>query len=108
MKVEILLKGVLGEPLIVDATLVIVRLNDTTPVLTVGREALALSQGDVAAVAGDFGPDGVVRASHALDPDFNPTLRAFGIERTVICDRLVLPQPPPGAQIIRGPDLTRK
>ena len=58
---------------------------------------------DIAAAAGNFGPEGVVRASHALEPDFNATLRAFGINRTVICDELVLPKPPPGAQLIRAP-----
>jgi hypothetical protein len=62
-----------------------------------------MRRGEIAAVAGDFGPAGIVRASHALDPDFNATLRSFGIDRMVICDRLVLPQPPPGAQIIRAP-----
>ena len=103
MILEILLKGVTGEPLVVDATMVLVRLGDTNPVLVVGDEALALRQGDIAAAAGDFGPDGVVRASHALDPDFNATLRAFGVNRQVICDQLVLPQPPPGAKIIRAP-----
>ena len=103
MILEILPKGVMGDPIVIEAAMVTVRLDDTNPVLVVGQEALALRQGDIAAAAGDFGPDGVVRASHALEPDFNATLRAFGIDRSVICDKLVLPQPPPGARIIRAP-----
>ncbi len=105
MKVEILAKGVAGgKPIVLDATLVVVRMDDATPVLVVGERASALNAGQPVAVAGDFGPDGVVRASHALDDDFNATLQALGINRMVVCDRLVMPPPPPGAQLIRGPD----
>lgn len=104
MRVELLLKGVGGEPLVVDATMVVVRLDDTTPILAVGERALRLKPGEPAAVAGAVGGDGIVRASHALDEDFNATLRALGINRTVICDKLVLPPPPPGARLVRGPE----
>ena len=89
MLVEILPRGIGGgEPLVLEATLVIVRWPDGTPMC----------------VAGAYGPDGVVRASHCKDKDFNETLRKLGIDRTVICDELVLPPPPTGARLIRGPE----
>lgn len=104
MKVEILAEGVAGgKPLVLNATLIVVRMDDATPVLVVGERALALNPGQPVAVAGDFGPEGTVRASHALDDDFNATLQALGINRLVICDKLVLPPPPPGARLVRGP-----
>ena len=104
MKLEVLVRGVGGgEPLVLDATLVVVRLDDKTPVLVVGDKSLAMRKGEVVAVAGDYGPDGVVRASHALDDDFNSALREMGIDRAVICDRLLLPQPPTNATLLREP-----
>lgn len=87
MRVELLLRGINGEPLVLDATLVIIRRDDTTPVC----------------VAGEYGPEDSIRCSHALDKDFNETLRKLGINRTVICEELVLPSPPPGAKLIRSP-----
>ena len=87
MKLEILTKGVGGTPLFIDASLVICRLADGTPVM----------------LAGEYGPDGEVRASHALDDDFNQTLGALGVSQLVMCDRLVLPSPPPGAKLLHAP-----
>ena len=87
MRVYLLPKGIGGAPLVLEATLVICEHGNGTPFMA----------------AGNFGPEGAERASHALDADFNDTLRKLGIDKTVICDKLQLPQPPPGAKIIRGP-----
>jgi len=78
-----------GEPpLVLEVGLVICQHSDGTPFM----------------VAGDYGPEGTHRASHALDRDFNQTLRKLGIDRTVFCDELLLPPPPPGAKLIRKPE----
>lgn len=87
MHLHILTNGVLGEPITIPASLVVVYSDDGTPIM----------------VAGEYGPDGAVRASHALDKDFNSTLHALGINRTVLCDKVALPPPPPGARLIRQP-----
>lgn len=87
MRLKILPQGINGDPVILDARLVVVELDDGTPVM----------------VSGEYGPDGAVRASHAGDEDFNQTLQALGIKRTVICDSIVPPQPPPGARLVAGP-----
>lgn len=105
MKIEILPNGVGSEPIVIEGTLAIIRLDDTTPILVVGTQVKYMRPDEIAAVAGNYGPNGTARASHALDDDFNQTLRAFGIDRMVVCDKLVLPQPPPGARLIRGPNI---
>lgn len=88
MRLKILPRGVIGaEPLVLDATLVLVELEDGTPVM----------------VCGEYGPEGAVRASHAGDDDFNKSLNMLGIDKTVICDTVKLPPPPPGARLIKGP-----
>ena len=89
MRLKILPKGIGGaEPLVLEATLVLVELDDGTPIM----------------VSGEYGPEGAVRSAHAGDKDFNQTLHALGINRTVICDTIALPPPPPGARIIAGPN----
>ena len=80
------------QPLIIEASLVIVHCDDGTPFM----------------VSGEYGPDGSLRASHALDEDFNRTLHKLGINRTVLCDRIELPPPPPGARLIRDPQSARR
>ncbi len=88
MILKILPKGVLGaRPIVLEATLVMVELNDGTPIM----------------VSGEYGPENTVRSSHAGDNDFNKTLEALGVHKTVICDTLQLPAPPSGARIISGP-----
>lgn len=88
MRVELLPRGVgHGEPIVLDATLVLVTHDDGKPII----------------VAGVYGPDGVVRAAHTLDKDFEQVMHALGLSRPVICDQLVLPPPPPGAVLIRKP-----
>lgn len=82
-----ILDGIGRSPLRLPASLVIVRLDDGTPIM----------------VSGAFGPEGAVRSSHALEKDFNQTLRALGVTQEVICDRIELPPPPPGARLILAP-----
>lgn len=87
MRLEILPDGVGGQPLILNATLVVVYHDDGSPIM----------------VSGAYGPEGAIRSSHALDADFNATLYALGVRRTSICDELKLPAPPPGARLISKP-----
>ncbi len=86
MQIQVL-RGIGQEPLILEATLVIVYHNDGTPVM----------------VSGEYGPDDTINSSHAQDPVFQQTLSNLGVTRTTICDTLSLPQPPPGAKLLRGP-----
>jgi hypothetical protein len=51
-------------------------------------------------VAGEFGPSGAIKVSHAGDQDFNSTLRAFGYNHTVTVEALKLDPPPPGGKLI--------
>jgi hypothetical protein len=53
-------------------------------------------------VAGEFGPEGCVKVSHAGDQDFNSTLRAFGYNQTVVVETMKLDPPPGGGQRIGG------
>jgi len=88
MILKILPKGIMGaQPIVMEASLVLVELDDGTPVM----------------ISGEYGPEGAVKSSHAGETDFNKTLRDLGIDRVVICDSVVLPPPPPGARIIAGP-----
>ena len=87
MILEILPDGVGSSPIVIDATLVVVRHEDGTPIM----------------VAGGYGPQGAVRASHAGDADFNASLQKLGFQQGVVCDVLKLPQAPTGgAQLIKG------
>jgi hypothetical protein len=89
MLVEILPNGIGSEPILLEASLVVVRMDDGTPVM----------------VSGEFGPEGVIRSSHALDRDFQTTIRQLGVDRAKISEvkELVLPKPAPGAKLIAGP-----
>ena len=82
-----IVNGIGNPPLEVDATMVVCEDINGTPIM----------------VAGHYGPDQAIRASHAMDNDFNDTLKKLGVHKTVICDRLALPPPPPGARLIRDP-----
>ncbi len=69
-KVEILERiGV--PPLTVDASQVVIRLPDGTPV----------------SVAALFGGTEALMVSHADDPDFNENMQKLGINQTVITDK---------------------
>lgn len=90
MKIHVLPRGVGSRPLVLDASQVVVFNSSATPVM----------------VAYDI-DDRTVMASHQLDGDFPATLRRLGLDDPGICDRLVLPPPPPGAVLIAGPHLNR-
>lgn len=77
-----------GQPIRLVASQVVVRNDDGTPLC----------------VAGEYGPAGAVRASHAGDADFNRTLRAFGYAgREVRVEPINVPGPPRGATLLAGP-----
>ena len=88
MKLLILPKGMSGPPIEMEAALVLVKDDDGTPLMA----------------SGEYGPQGAIRSSHALDSDFTKTLRELGLTQLTVCDKLVLPGPPPGAKILTGPN----
>ncbi len=59
--------------------------------------------GPVICVAAECGDDRSQAVAKVGDPDFRRLLAALGVHETVICDRLELPQPPPGARLVSGP-----
>jgi len=89
VRVTLIPKGGVGRhpPLVLEAAQVLVAHDDGTPL----------------AVAAEYGPDGGVAASHALDQDFNRMLELLGIRRTTVCDRVEVAKPPSGARLIAGP-----
>jgi hypothetical protein len=76
-----------GPPLVIAATQIVIRADDGTPIC----------------VAAHFGPERAYAVEKAGDPDFQRALRAMGIRETVICDRVELPKPPPGARLVADP-----
>ncbi len=72
MRLEIIPNGIGSEPIILDATQVVVRGEN----------------GDPVQVAAEHGPDGVLLLSNVYDDDFNQSLRTIGLDITVICKEL--------------------
>lgn len=72
MRVEIIPDGVGSEPLVLDASQVVVR----------------GSNGDPVQIAAENGPEGVLLLSNVDDTDFADALRTIGLDITVICTKL--------------------
>ncbi len=72
MRVEILPNGIGSEPVVLDASQVVVR----------------GSNGDPVQVAAENGPEGVLLLSNVDDADFSDALRTIGLDITVICTKL--------------------
>ena len=89
MILEIIPEGGIGltQPLVIHAGQVVIRQDNGTPIC----------------VAAHFGPERGYAVEKVGDPDFNRTLKAIGINETVICDRIQMPKPPPGAKLIADP-----
>lgn len=89
MIVEIIPAGGLGRtaPLRIEAAQVLVRQANGTPI----------------AIAAEYGPDRSHAVTMAGQDDFVRTLRNLGIDDPVVCDRIKLLQPPPGARLVAGP-----
>jgi hypothetical protein len=81
-------EGIGGKPVRLVARQVVVRQDNGTPICA----------------AAHFGPERAYVVLKVGDKDFNRMLKALGISDTVICDRLELPQPPPGARLISDPN----
>lgn len=76
-----------GKPIVLDASQVVIRQDN----------------GTVMALAMHYGPDGSYVIGIAGDDEFDRLLAAAGIHEEVICDRLQLPKPPPGAVLVADP-----
>lgn len=94
LTIEIIPEGGLtaGPPLRINATQVLIRNGQGTPVC----------------VAGDYGPERGMMLAHADDDNFQECLAKLGIREVVIVDRIVLAAPPPGARLISGKEPRRK
>jgi hypothetical protein len=79
--------GVGGQPIRFRANQVIIRHDDMT----------------IAGVAAVYGPRNAIDISVVGDDDFAVVLRNLGIRETVICDRVELAKPPPGARLVSSP-----
>jgi hypothetical protein len=71
MRVEIIPDGIGSEPIVLDASQVVIR----------------GSNGDPVQIAAENGPEGVLLLSNVDDSDFNETLRAIGLDITMICKK---------------------
>lgn len=88
MIVQVIMADGTLRPLVLDGVAaVIVRQNNTTPIM----------------VAAEVGDGRTQHVAHCRDRDFNHVLRQLGIHQTVICDELVLAKPPSGAKLVAGP-----
>lgn len=76
--------GVGTPPIVLDATQIIVRLDDGTPICA----------------ASHYGPDGSYAVARVGDTDFQQMLRALGVNMTVVVDTIQMPKPIPGSQIL--------
>jgi hypothetical protein len=72
MRIEIIPDGVGSEPIVLDASQVVVR----------------GSNGDPVQIAAENGPEGVLLLSNVDDADFADALRTIGLDITVICTKL--------------------
>lgn len=72
MRIEIIPNGIGSEPIILNATQIVVR----------------GSNGDPVQIAAEHGPEGVLLLSNVYDKDFNESLRKIGLDITVICKDL--------------------
>lgn len=99
MKLEIIPKGGIGhgQPIEIDATQVVVRTANGTPI------ALVMEYGPPGSYS--VGMDPRITGGIAGDDngDFERLLAAAGVREQVICDRLELPKPPPGAVLVADP-----
>lgn len=72
MRIEIIPDGIGSEPIVLDASQVVVR----------------GSNGDPVQIAAENGPEGVLLLSNVNDDDFNEALRTIGLDITVVCNKL--------------------
>lgn len=71
--------------------------------LAVSQVLIRQDNGTPICVAAEYGPEGAQAVSKAGDDDFNRILKTLGVDMLVRCDRIEMPQPPPGARLIAGP-----
>ncbi len=74
-------------PVVIEAAMVLVEDHLGTPISVAHEQGRAPSSAYVVA--------------HAHDKNFNAILRQLGLDKTVVCDDLVLPPPPSGATLWR-------
>ena len=72
MRIEIIPDGIGSEPIVLDASQVVVR----------------GANGDPVQIAAEHGPEGVLLLSNVYDDNFNESLQSIGLDITVICKQL--------------------
>ncbi len=68
-----------------------------------GQVVIRQDNGTPVCVAMEIGEHRSQTIAKVGDPDFPKALRDAGIFEDVVCDRLELPGPPPGAKLVAGP-----
>lgn len=78
-----------GRPIVLEANQIVIRQNN----------------GTIIGIAMHYGPEGAYACALAGDDDgdFERLLAAAGINEVVICDRLQIPKPHPGAVLVADP-----
>lgn len=76
-----------GQPIVLDAAQFVAYQDNGTPI----------------SVGAEYGPENSQAVSCVGNTDFERMLRALGVRSTVVVDRLILPQPQPGAKLLAGP-----
>ena len=72
MRLEIIPDGIGSEPIVLNASQVVVKGDN----------------GDPVQIAAEQGPEGVLLLSNVYDEDFNDALQRIGLDITVICKQL--------------------
>lgn len=81
----------------------ITRVGDPPIVLDVAQFVVRNGRGTPIAAGAEYGPDDSQAVSCVGHPDLARVLRLLGVQTTVVVDRVVLPQPAPGARLLAGP-----
>lgn len=81
----------------------ILRVGEPPLVLNISQFVAYQDNGTPIAVGADYGPDATQAISMVGNPDFNRVLQILGVRKTVVVDKLHMPQPQPGARLIAGP-----
>ncbi len=76
----------------------------STPIrLHAGQIVIRQDNGTPVVVAMEAGERRTQKIAKVGDKEFNRLLADAGVFEDVICDRLELPKPPPGARLVAGP-----
>lgn len=79
------------------------RIGGAPLVLDVSQFVVCNDHGTPISVGAEYGPANSQAVSCVGCDDFQRVLRVLGVDTTVIVDRLVMPKPQTGVQLLAGP-----